>query len=266
MNVPAQAKGAIDKNVTAKVDTKGVAEGNESTIEVKTKEAEGTLTVLDEKNIFETHFRTSSYNTLSAKIDGLTMNTGSFRPLRSRVHSIYLTITDGERFSKAEINGDNNYLPSIRFTNELTNKPWYKDLIKPYIYENYPIKGYIKIKNRPVDPVGLPPLHTVRISQSLAGNLLTEADVQTGNFDTHIGAGAFKSYLLHYAAIDYVDLSAQVCANYFDSSNLDNKLQKLIVTPFPVVRPGKYSFKAKYVLPGINQITSSKLLTISINY
>jgi len=266
VNTPTQAKGAIDKNVTAKVNKKELVEGNESTLEIKTKEAEGTLNILDEKNIFETHFRTSKFNTLSAKIDGLDKNEGRQWPLRPLVHLIYIGIGDGEIFDKYEVDGDNNIEPTIQFVNNLGNKTWYHKYIHPYLYQNYPLANSIEITKRDINPVGIPAKHTVNISIRKSIENLLEEDIQYGVADPSIGPAAFHSYLVHYNAIDYADLATQVCAKYWNVPNISNSLKYLISTPFKPVAKGIYKFKVNYLLPGINKITSTKQLNITLDY
>lgn len=264
VNVPAQTKGAVDKNVTAKLNKKNVIEGNETTIEIQTKKAEGTLEILDEKNIFGTYFRTSKYNKFLDKIENLRMSEGFQWPLRPRVHLIYKGIDGGEIFDQYEVNGTEKIIPLVRFTNLLTNYNWYKKETYPYIYENYPIESSIFIKEREIEPVGLPPYHTINIIIRKDIPLLTEDNIKYNYVEADIGAAAFHSYFVHYSEIDYSDIAAQVCAKYFDNSNINNRLKHLLEVPFPIIYPGNYPFKIEYILPGINQLTSSKVLTIKL--
>jgi hypothetical protein len=266
VNTPTQAVNQVDKNIVSTKKKTMIAEDNESTVEFNYKKAEGTLEILEDKNIFETYFRTSRFNTLNDKISNLKMNAGSQWPLRPLVHLIYKGIDSGERFDKYETSGNENSAPFIRFTNVLDNTTWYLKYIHPYLYENYPLAGSIKIKERQQHPVGLPPIHTMNIAMGKTIQNLTDEDIQFNNFDAEIGPAAFHSYLVHYAAIDYNDLATQVCAKYWNVPNIDSRLVYLIVTPFQVVRRGDYNFKIEYVLPGLNQVSSSKAMTITINY
>ena len=266
VNTPTQAVNQVDKNIVSTKKKTMIAEDNESTVEFSSKKAEGTLEILEDKNIFETFFRTSRFNTLNDKISNLNMNAGSQWPLRPLVHLIYKGIDGGECFDKFEAEGNESIAPTIRFTNVLDNKPWFHTYIYPYLYENYPLDGSIKIKERQQNPVGLPPTHTINIAMGKTIKNLAEQDIQYNSFDADIGPAAFHSYLVHYSAIDYNDLATQVCSKYWNVPNIDSRLVYLIVTPFQVVRRGDYNFNIEYVLPGLNQVSSSKAMTITINY
>lgn len=65
VNVPTAARKAVDTNVGTAQNTNTNGE-NETT--VKTQTVEGTLDVMQEKNIFNTWFRTSKYNTFITKL------------------------------------------------------------------------------------------------------------------------------------------------------------------------------------------------------
>ena len=263
VNVPAQAKGAIDKNVTTKIDKKELVKGNESTLEIKTKKAEGSLTILEEKNIFETNFRTSKYNTLSAKIDGLSKNVGAQYPLRAFVHIISIGVYGGETFDNFEVNGNDEIAPLIQFTHTLQNNSWYEKYVYPYLYKDYPNPFYIK--NRQTEPIGIPPLKTVNLFISKGCSSLTEDDILYGAHNTDIGYASFKSHLIHYSENDYNNISSQACAKYFGHNNLKSNIKYLLEKAFHPVTPGEYKFKVMYALPGINTESSSKTLTIKLD-
>jgi hypothetical protein len=66
VNIPTGAQGAIDRNVS-EISTKVVAQGEQTDTEIITKEAEGTISELQEQTLFESHFRTSRFSTLAQK-------------------------------------------------------------------------------------------------------------------------------------------------------------------------------------------------------
>jgi hypothetical protein len=265
VNVPAQAKGAIDKNVTAKVNKKELVKDNESTLEIKTKEAEGALTILDEKKIFETHFRTSLYNTFILKVDNLQKDKGNKWMLQSFVHLLYIGIDDGEIFDDYEVNGSQNIMPIIQFENNLENKTWYKPHIYPYLYENYPLANTIRVTLRNEDPIGVPPIHTMKIGMVKNTRNLNENDIKYGASDISLGASSFQSSLVKYASQDYGDLATQVAARYWSGYEINSKMEHIITYPFQAVKKGDYKFKIQYTLPGLSKITSSKELVIVID-
>jgi hypothetical protein len=265
VNVPAQAAGAIDTNITAKISSKAVTKGNESTVDVKTREAEGALNILDEKNIFKTNFRTSKYNTLSAKIEGLDMYIGGKIPIGNSAHLLVKGIRQGEVFGQYEIIGNSKIKPLITFENILDNKPWYNNLIYPYLYKNYPLAGSIKLTHREVEPIGIPPIQTAFVIQNDNNILLTEDDLYSSLPSNYYFFGSFRSNLVRDVRDDYNILANQVCSKFFGSESVSKELRYLIERPFPQVKPGIYKFKVKYRLPGINTAKSSKIISIELN-
>jgi hypothetical protein len=261
INVPASSMGEIDKNVTAITTPQ-----NGGNVEITTKIAEGTIDLLQEKNIFETHFRTSKYNTFSTKIDNLSMGQGSLWAIRALVHEISKSIYAGEKFDKYETEGDNEISQLIECINILDNKTWYKELIYPYTYENYPLANSIYINNREIFPVGIPPERTMKISILKGTENLNEADLLNGTPNTETGLAKFKSTLVDYCERDYSNLAIQACAKFWNSPDIDSDIKYLIVNSFPPVRKGDYRFKLNYVLPGTNVVTSTKELTITLDY
>ncbi|MFM8911383.1 MAG: hypothetical protein ACKOE6_00500, partial [Flammeovirgaceae bacterium] len=75
LNVPKQATGAVDRNVSEQKNKVEVA-GQSTDTEIKTKKAEGNLTDLEEKAIFSASFRASKYPSLSEKLASLSFSKG----------------------------------------------------------------------------------------------------------------------------------------------------------------------------------------------
>jgi len=276
LNIPVEkATTTVDDNVFAKVEKKDIeiAEndfdfdkynvgkekiGKISTIEINTKITEGNLDKLEEQEVFTTHFRTSKYNTLSEKIDGMRLSVGSKYPIETGVHLLLKGIYGGEVFDAYET-GKNNIPPLIKFENILDNKPWYKRLIYPYLYENYPLAGNITLK-RNEKPIGIPPVNTIVLHQYYTAKKLTEDNIKYGYANSEIVAGSFYSYLIYDVYLDYRDLSTKVCSKYYGNNSISDELKYLINKPFPQVKSGDYRFKAIYTLPGINKQTSETIL------
>ncbi|UII26436.1 hypothetical protein LVD15_24590 [Fulvivirga maritima] len=87
VNLPAKASGAVDRNVYS--DSISVSnEGFENDLKVTTKKAEGTISELQEKSVFSSHFKTSTYSTLSSKIDAADMRNQWRWPIRNGVHEL----------------------------------------------------------------------------------------------------------------------------------------------------------------------------------
>ncbi len=255
VNVPAQEKTAIDKNVSAKINKKDLFEGNESTLELKTKEAEGTLNILDERNIFETHFRTSLYNSLEQKLNAMQLRIYLKVYIIPRVQNLHNIYYGNEFFSTEEMFDTD--LPSLIQFEVIHDNKWYKNMAYPLMYKDYPYYD-LEIKNREPAILGTPPVKPVYIYQYPYKVNLTESDITTGvqsinSFETQFIYG-ISSPMYN----DFMDLVNQAANKYWDNKDVPNRVQYLFNHNFMSLYKGYYKSKVKYVLPGINKATFQK--------
>ncbi len=255
VNVPAQAEGAVDKNVKSKVSSTGISEGNESTIDIKSKQAEGTLNILDEKNIFKTNFRTSLYNTLSSKLNAMQHMSYLRYYLYPTVHNLYIYNSGNEMFSEMENEGFTNSKPFIQFSAKLDNK-WYSKLIAPIVYNNYPYNNLF-LGWRTTDSLGIPPVKAIRVFQYPKAPSLTEDQLTTGIENTQPTWVGFKYALPYYMNKDYFDLKQKAASKYYNVSSVPKRVKYLLENSFLAIYKGDYNVILKYVLPGINTVTST---------
>ncbi|MCF6185693.1 MAG: hypothetical protein L3J56_13925, partial [Bacteroidales bacterium] len=100
VNLPADAAGEIDENISEKTENVSVGSGEQTVdVEISTKEAEGNRSELQEKIIYSMEFRTGNYNTFEAKLANLYYSDGVTWELYPLVHSLTVNIS-GERFDK----------------------------------------------------------------------------------------------------------------------------------------------------------------------
>jgi len=261
LKVPAQSNAAVDANLTAKVETK--SEGTNTT-QVTTKELEGTLNLLQEKSIYDNVFRTSLYSTFSNKIDALEVSPAWTWSLMTGVDQIGVNIKGLEIFDKFELQNSDNFQKLIAFEAGTDNN-WLENRIIPSFYPKYPIANnmYLDWAGRtPTDILGVPPLKAIFIKQPVNDKVLNDSDISSGVGNTNLSFTEIAYDLVPYSYKDYVNLCSKGAANALRYS--DPNIIRLMSTQFPNIRKGLYKFKIKYMLPGINRVTSEK--EMSVNY
>jgi hypothetical protein len=253
VNLPKQTY-KVDQNVTETVTASVSAD-----TEIKTKEAEGQLDIIGEKTIYSTYFRTSQYSTVKEKINSLPIiNTFSILSIPWRVHTLMSFVSGSEYFDATEISGTNwtQNIPLIWLEADLQTNDYYNNSIYPLVYADYPIDGNVKISWRDVNKLGLPPVKAMFISQEPSNLILNSADVSTGTALVNASRAAYTFDLPFYIEKDFKEIQSQVVNRYIQQTTVSPRVQQIMFTSFPVVRPGQFRYKLKYVLPGLNKTTS----------
>ena len=260
LNVPKQASGAIDRNVTAQ-KTNLVVAGENTNTEIKTKKAEGNLTELEEKAIFTANFKTSKHASVSEKFSNIIVSAGWTWALYPSVIELGTTV-EGEGFDRFEfVDSDYSKNPLLQFEADLTNNAWYENSVFPLIYQDYPINGAIRLTRRPPDYLNVPPVRSIYLRQIPNDVWLSPEAAMNGSFSWPTNRAAVIYNLPLEIYRDYLDLQAS-CAN-LSISKSSSRTDKLLITPYPALPQGTYKVKIKYQLPGINKVTSEKIVTIN---
>jgi hypothetical protein len=261
LNVPKQAAGAIDRNVTEEKNKLTV--GNESTdTEIKTKKAEGSLTELEEKAIFTSQIRSSKYSTLAQKISAHNLST-TFRVLRIlwRVHSLKTSFNSDEPFDKIELYGNNftQNKPLVSFEADLSDNRYYKQELYPLIYEGYPLDGNITIANRTPSELGIPPVRALRIIQSPDNFEMNQADPQS----SFSPVDQYYWYDLPYTmSYDFAEIQNKVANRYLSQTTTFPRMEKILWSQFPIMLKGIYKVNVQYSLPAKQGVNSFKQIIL----
>jgi hypothetical protein len=259
VNLPAQAAGAIDRNVSTVVTNLN----DNKDIKLQTKDAEGTITTLQEKSILTYYFRTSKYNTFNEKINSMTISTGWRRPIRTNVHEVGVTLHGDEMFDMLETNWTETIVPVVQFEAAFSETPWFVNYINPLIYNGYPIVECAKISWRDASIVGVPPSKAVYIRQYPNDRMVTPEDVAGTNTLDLPDAGAFVYNVAHFADCDYNDMRNKLANYYSNGAGGNSQVYQMLTSMFPGIKNGDYPFDIKYVLPGINQVTTKRRIVIN---
>ncbi|MEM9337887.1 MAG: hypothetical protein AAGA66_04110 [Bacteroidota bacterium] len=260
VNIPVGAEGSVDENIV--VDSTRVLGTDD--VKIVSREAEGTIESLQEKSLFETHFRTSIHPTFESKIKAQNI-TRTSREIAFLWEGLYLNndISADELFAREELGGSRftNDQPMVKLSAVLEGNSYYEQLIHPLIYEGYPLDGDIELSNREVDSLGVVPVNAVKFLQS-GNELQLEPQHISTNVFSFPSASLRSLYLLSpYMYFDFKDLQAQVVQRYINAPDVSERLNRLIWGQFPIQSEGAYKIKATYTLPGQDQPTSETVIT-----
>ena len=262
VNLPAQAAGAVDRNVSTNSNKVQSDESTSMDVEMTTRNATGTIESLQEKSIFSTGFRASQFARLQDKLLNQQVD-GVLRFLRIPwyTHSMSVFLTQDEPFDKAEIMG-NEYTgnkPLITLQADLTDNDYYTNHIYPLIYEGYPLDGNIKT-SRDISIMGLPPVNAVSIYQN-------PADIELVNGTLNYTSYQILRYsydLPMYMIEDFGDIQRQVVSRYISKPAVSDRIAKIISNTFPVLREGSYKVNVNYRLPGSTTPQYTKPMTFNL--
>lgn len=257
VNVPSKQNGSIDRNVSS-VSSQASVGGQTLNTEIKTQQAQGNITQLQEKTIFSGALRTSKYNTLASKVAAQNLAT-VLRGIRVlwRVHYLKGSYEIDEPFDKAELYGTNftGNKPLVSCEADLTDNSYYNTLAYPLIYEGYPLDGNIVIRNRTPETLGTPPVKAVTIIQTPDKLELDQNDPQYNPLPT---SQYFFYDLPNYMNYDFQDIQSQVANRYLSSSIRSSRIEQILWSQFPIMLKGDYKVNVRYTIPGQQNINSAK--------
>lgn len=252
-----------DRNVTSTLTS--VDYGDSTNTNLTTKEAEGTISNPEEKTFYNYYFRTSKFNSLSEKIPFASKDVDYMFSASTFVFFPQVNMPISEVFDKCELWGDDTYKPLIRRTAVLDNTDWYKDIVYPLVYENYPWFGIYCIQNRDTSEFGVPPVRAIHFYYSSPISL-SDDEIATGVSQQAANAGIeYLFYKLpYYWDKDYYDIRCFLANRYSIDSAPNASVEKILRNfDFPIIEPGNYPILLEYVLPGKNIVTSSQKIMLN---
>jgi hypothetical protein len=259
VNLPKQTY-QVDQNVSEVATVSSVS----ADTEIRTKQAEGQLDIISEKTIYSSFFRTSQFTSVKDKVNSLgIINTFHVLAIPWRVHTLMTFLTGPEYFDKAEISGTNRTQNTslVQLEADLSSNDYYNKTIYPLVYADYPIDGNIKVTWRDVGKLGLPPSKAMYIEQTPGDLVLTPENVSIGAASASASRSAYIYNLPFYFEKDFKEIQAQVVNRYIQLPIVNDRIQRIMFTPYPPITPGQYIYKLKYLLPGINKTTTEINIT-----
>lgn len=262
VNVPRNQNGAIDRNVSSVSNHANVA-GQNVNAEIKTQQARGSITQLQEKSIFSAYLRSSKYASLSEKVVAQNLATVlcGVRILWG-VYYLKGPFEIDEPFEKAELYGTSftGFKPLVSFEADLSDNKYYNEQAYPLIYDGYPLDGFITIKNRAPEALGIPPVRAVRIIQSPDNFELDQNNLQYQPAPT---TQYYFYDLPNYMYYDFRDIQQQVANRYLTKTTVYPRIEEILWGEFPMILKGDYKVSVRYTLPGQQSINSRKQVTLN---
>lgn len=261
VNIPQSTTSDISSNITT---TESNLDDNED-VTVTTQAAEGTLDMLEIKEIYALHFRTSTYNTFTQKLNAIPNAEGVTWQEYPHVHllgsNVYDHSSTTEMFDVFECNSlfpDKNMVQIKPVYNKTS---WYKNKIADLIYENEEVLSAAEM-------VGLePPKHedVVQIKPRTRNNQLTDDVIESNSRPYVSSIGAFNYRSAYYIDRDFIAIRSALANNMITANNSSNTIAKFLRTDhIPAIRNGNYELLIEYSLPGKDVVTSSVKRTISL--
>ncbi|MCG8409760.1 MAG: hypothetical protein MI739_00565, partial [Bacteroidales bacterium] len=254
VNVPQNNTSDISSNITTSVSNLG----NNKDVNVTTQQAKGTLNILEQKEIYALHFRTSSYNTFVEKMSKFdTEGTGWRDYVEPFVHHIKANISDTEFFDKNEMQLINEEPSLIQFEALIEETKWYKRSVYRHMYDQKYI-GIEESRGKISCNYGYPPVKSVLIENNINDRQLTEDEIATGTATGTYANGIFTYALPYWCSRDFYFIKTHISNKIVNKLSLTKEEKKLLETDYPpVVTKGEYPVKVRYVLPGKNITTST---------
>ncbi|MFT3738453.1 MAG: hypothetical protein QM786_06820 [Breznakibacter sp.] len=237
--------------------------GNDS-VQVETIQADGTLNLLEEKEIYGLHFRTSWFDTFAEKIASMSNSQGIKWQEYPHVHlvgsNIYENRTKPEMFDLYEVSQPDpadNLVMAVPVYNR-TN--WYNTSIAPLVYGHNTALAVAHLGSFE------PPAHAEVIPIAVDHAVeLTEDHVKTNTRPYVSPLAAYNFRASYYVDRDFVRLQNAV-ANKLASTEGNAQLAEFLwLTHVPEIDKGQYPVKLEYMLPGKRTVTSSVEKTINVN-
>ncbi len=262
VNLPVATAEQVDFNVDTQQQQVDLGSDLDSLdIKLQGQRVAGSLDVLQEKNLFDAHFKTSRYATFAEKLASLTLGTAKSFPRAVGVHELSVSASGTEVFDKFEITSAGSDLPPlVRYEASLRND-WYQYDIAPLVYDGYANSG-LTIQRAPEKAwYGIPPIEAVYIYQFNTDRQLTPEAIESGLVPGVTGQADFKYDIPFHMYQDFNSLKAQAAAHPGKSGSA--YLRTLVNGSFPGLRSRmNYPIKIQYVLPGTDTPTTEQTLNL----
>jgi len=260
VNVPETQTG-VDDNITSTSTSLG---GNDS-LSVNTQQAEGTLEMLEEKEVYAMGFRTSQHNTFVDKMDAISLSNGltwqEYPSVNKLIANMYDESPKAEVFDGFESNWLNKEESLIKMTLIYADNKWYKNKLAPLMYENQELLKRTKETNLKAPEQA----DVVQFALMSDGNILSDDMSEGGTEGIIYGGGSMQLRAPYYVDQDFMRLQTAIANAITQSDKPGKSVEKFLASShIPKLEKGKYEININYTLPGKNTITST--VTRTINY
>ncbi|MEM9339794.1 MAG: hypothetical protein AAGA66_13745, partial [Bacteroidota bacterium] len=246
VNVP-RLQTNIEANVTV---SEQVVSQEDSELTLASRAASGSVRSYEEIEYYQSHFRTSRYDTFREKVASINLSRGWRKPIYPKVHLIGSNFDGPEPFSHEEIYGRVvGEEPLIELVADLTGNRWFEQDIEPLIYTDYPFTF-----RRDPNLLGRVPTRAITLYQYPYDYRLEKVHVLSGQVSFTPRVGRLDYELAYIMNKDLFDLQWQAARSGLSTS----KINRLLTASFPKIRGGDYWVDIQYRLPG--QKTASSIV------
>jgi len=229
----------------------------------------------DEMELLSVYFRTSEYDNLHDKLEAFEQNCTS----NGSDYTVAFNTANLEPFDRYERQGTNFTPPLLTLKADLSNT-WYKNQVKPLIYDHFPVlyPYFFEVTNRPTFGFGSPPIENVAFMNVKAGMLITEENyIQQENFVVAaVPAGGYPNGGINYSVgdyylADYEDFKMQAL-NFLDENSVGIDPGYDVYSMYPILQNicesdelpeipnGDYRVDVIYTIPGTEYTKSYSIL------
>jgi hypothetical protein len=257
-----ESAGVTDANVKRESISKNAEAGNEITV-ASTSLTEAATQKL-EKEIYSSAFRTSKFNTFDAKWTSLSGDQDLFDVAVGNIAVIGKSATMQETFDEFELNGYPNRNKSMVQVIASQDNTWLRTKMGPTLYNAYPVDPAVTITRRDPAILGVTPLKAVWLSNIQENYTLSDANISSGISTAKNGNIKLMYYLSYTGFQDFNELrnkAARLATSGIQ--NIPPAIQNLLSVPgYTDLMSGSYPVTIQYVLPGTEQVTTQKQITI----
>jgi len=259
VNVP-QTTVDISSNITSA--TSNLADS----IQVNKQQAEGTLAVLEEKELYNLFFRTSSYSTFKEKMAAIPNSGGVVWQEYPHVYILGSNISDAsatpELFDFVESNTIAPDESMVKIVPVYSRTAWYNNKVSPLMYGNTEVLEKAKMTSL------TPPVNAevVRLGLRTPDVQLSESVVQSNSRPFVSAFGAINYRASYFIDRDFTALRNSLANSVLNMANASSAVAKFLnENNIPDLVNGAYELQFSYTLPGKNLVTSSVTRTINLS-
>jgi len=259
VNVP-KTTVSISSNITS--TTRNLADS----IQVNKQQAEGTLAVLEEKELYNLFFRTSSYSTFKEKMAAIPNSGGVVWQEYPHVYILGSNISDAsatpEVFDFVESNTIAPDESMVKIVPIYGGTAWYNNKVSPLIYGNTEVLEKANMTNLK------PPVNAevVRLGLRTPDVQLSESVVQSNSRPYVSAFGAINYRASYFIDRDFVALRNSLANSVLNMANASSAVAKFLnENNIPDLVNGAYELQFSYVLPGKKLVTSSVTRSIQLS-
>jgi hypothetical protein len=263
VNLPENATADIASNVT----TISTAMETGGEVSVNTQQATGTLVQLNEKQIYELNFRTSSYGTFAEKMEALPTDAAvavQEYPYAYLISSnTYDYAEPTELLDAAEIAATDSLQQLVVVEPLYGATAWFTDKVEPLIY-NSNVLSVAGMANRQ------PPVKNVAYYATLGTPAALSDDQLSANSRPYVSPWGSIGYRApYYVDQDFVALRNALANRSLAGLTIEQHAaveQLLNADHIPLITVGDYPVKISYVLPGTARtVTTSVEKVVKLN-